>query len=246
MVLRVMGACVATIREKIFSQLITAILDGTLKAGLPFPTEAELCKKYDVSRTTVRAALKMLREASLLDSFQGSGNYVIGLPPGEFGRFTSHFQIGRLRDWFGIRRALESDWAYMAALDRSDAQMDQLRSIIARMERVVPDKPGSIVEYRRLDIDFHEAIAAVSGNRLASAMSRLISPMIMSPLPFDMELISVYPEEADKAMTRHRAILDAIARQDPIAAHTQMRDHIDEIMEVALESLRAAKIKASG
>ncbi|MCB1429325.1 MAG: FadR family transcriptional regulator [Nitratireductor sp.] len=236
----------ATIKEKIFAQLVSAILEGEMKAGTPFPTEAELCRRYDVSRTTVRGALRMLREAHLLDSFQGSGNYVIGLPPGEFGRFTSHFRVGRIRDWFAVRRALESDWAYLAARDRSEAQLGELRTILAAMERIVPDNPASIVKYRNLDIAFHAAIAAISGNGLATALSRLISPMIMSPLPFDMELVSAYPEEAERAMVRHRAIVEAISDRDAAGAHSQMRSHIDEIMEIALESIRAAKARASG
>ncbi|MEZ5871519.1 MAG: FCD domain-containing protein [Nitratireductor sp.] len=236
----------ATIRDKIYAELISSILGGNMQAGQPFPTEAELCERFQVSRTTVRAALKMLRKANLLDSFQGSGNYVIGLLPGEFGRFSGHFQKGRLQDWFAIRRALEADWAYAAALDRDDSQLKAMRTILSKMEALVPDNPLAIVEYRRLDIDLHTTISAVSGNRLADAMVRLVSPMIMSPLPYEMDLVSVYPGEAEKAMVRHRAIVEAIAERDAGAAHFQMREHVDEVFEVAKSAINASRLKNSG
>ncbi|MCP5405830.1 MAG: FadR family transcriptional regulator [Pseudomonadaceae bacterium] len=56
--------------------LQTMIGDGRLKAGDRLPTEAALCAKFGVSRTTLREAIQMLRSNGLLDVSPGRGSYV--------------------------------------------------------------------------------------------------------------------------------------------------------------------------
>lgn len=78
---------------------IAANLRADLAAGLHpvgsrFPTEHELCRRFSVSRHTVRAAMRELEELGLLERRQGSGSTVIALSPGS--AFTS--SIGSLAD----------------------------------------------------------------------------------------------------------------------------------------------------
>lgn len=54
----------------------TMIAEGRLRAGDRLPTEAQLCEQFDVSRTTLREAIQMLRSNGLLDVTPGRGSYV--------------------------------------------------------------------------------------------------------------------------------------------------------------------------
>ncbi|WP_168702482.1 GntR family transcriptional regulator [Gordonia paraffinivorans] len=56
------------------------ILSGLVEPGDYLPSEAELCRRYDVSRITVRAALAGLNEAGYIRSQQGRGSLVVGTP----------------------------------------------------------------------------------------------------------------------------------------------------------------------
>ncbi|MGB3712531.1 MAG: GntR family transcriptional regulator [Erythrobacter sp.] len=58
------------------AELREAILDGQFARGKQFPTETVLCKRYDVSRFTVREALRRLEAEGLIQRKRGSGTTV--------------------------------------------------------------------------------------------------------------------------------------------------------------------------
>ncbi|HEX5598117.1 MAG TPA: GntR family transcriptional regulator [Micromonosporaceae bacterium] len=62
------------VKDLILNELI---LNGAIAPGERLPTEAELCERYDVSRITVRAALRSLRDAGYIDVRQGLGSTVL-------------------------------------------------------------------------------------------------------------------------------------------------------------------------
>jgi DNA-binding GntR family transcriptional regulator len=57
-------------------ELTQAIRDGVYPVGSLLPTEPELCAKHDVSRHTLREAVRMMREMGLIRSRQGQGTRV--------------------------------------------------------------------------------------------------------------------------------------------------------------------------
>lgn len=65
--------------RKIYETLRNEILSGVYKPGQQFPTEHDIMARFDASRTTVRTALKLLQEESLIVSKQGSGTTVTSL-----------------------------------------------------------------------------------------------------------------------------------------------------------------------
>jgi GntR family transcriptional regulator len=67
-----------------------AIASGETAPAGALPTEAELCDRYDASRTTVRRALLELRDEGLVESRQGSGWTV---PPRHRGPQTPRYRV---------------------------------------------------------------------------------------------------------------------------------------------------------
>lgn len=62
---------------ELYSELRQAILHGEYHAGSFLPTENELVEKYNVSKTTVRHAVKLLRDNKLVEVKQGSGTRIL-------------------------------------------------------------------------------------------------------------------------------------------------------------------------
>ncbi len=68
-----------TIRyHEIAANLRSRVHSGELVSGRLLPSEAELSKKYKVSRVTVRRALELLRDEGIVDARQGFGWFVLG------------------------------------------------------------------------------------------------------------------------------------------------------------------------
>ncbi|SAI70913.1 GntR family transcriptional regulator [Bordetella ansorpii] len=63
--------------QRVVAVLREAILRGEFPIGSQLPTENELCERFDISRHTVRAALRELRAQNLVTSRRGSGTTVI-------------------------------------------------------------------------------------------------------------------------------------------------------------------------
>ncbi len=61
---------------QVAGELREAIIGGRYENGQPFPTETALCREYDVSRFTVREALKRLEMEGLISRRRGSGTTV--------------------------------------------------------------------------------------------------------------------------------------------------------------------------
>jgi len=67
--------------QVIAADLRAEIASGALAVGAMLPTEMEFCERYDVSRYTVRAALRQLRELGLVSMRRGSGTRVVSAAP---------------------------------------------------------------------------------------------------------------------------------------------------------------------
>lgn len=74
---RTMAAGASPLFKQIALALGDAIEAGSIAVGAMLPTEAELARRYSVSRHTVRDALSELRSLGLIESRQGKGSYVV-------------------------------------------------------------------------------------------------------------------------------------------------------------------------
>ena len=80
--------------ERIAQALEARIASGTVAVGDPLPTEAELCRKYGVSRYTAREALRTLRDAGLITRRPRAGTTVAATPA----RTTLALALGSAED----------------------------------------------------------------------------------------------------------------------------------------------------
>jgi GntR family transcriptional regulator len=65
---------------QVHERLSEQIKRGDYAPGGRLPSEGELCELFGVSRVTVREALRMLQRDRLIESIQGRGHFVLGVP----------------------------------------------------------------------------------------------------------------------------------------------------------------------
>jgi DNA-binding GntR family transcriptional regulator len=62
---------------QVYNYLIDNIKSGKLKEGTQIPNETELCSIFDVSRTTIREALRVLEDKSYISRSRGQGTFIL-------------------------------------------------------------------------------------------------------------------------------------------------------------------------
>ena len=131
---------------------------------------------------------------------------------------------------YEVRAALFGMAGRCAAERVSDAQLQELASLVAEMERAA--KVSDFDAYYPLNLAFHERILAASGNALLAAQySSLIKQLHLYRARSLVQGGGLHVSNQE-----HRAMLDAIAARDAELAH---RTHFDHVMR-SLDRLRAA------
>ncbi len=194
------------------------IVSGRWGVGTRLPSERRLADRFEVSRPVVREALRVLTERGLISVSAGRGSFVRQLRPVRGGNAELLVRGGQVtaRDLVVARTMLESEAAALAAANRTDEELGQMREILDRFDRsVVPEQAD-------LDLAFHEAIAVASHNPVIQVMFgsiRTLTHGIMLRSLVDRAVTGT-------AVPLHTVILDAIAEADPDRARHAMSEHI--------------------
>lgn len=204
------------------ADLILSLITGQgLVSGDRLPAERDLADRLGVSRPSLREALIALEVEGRVDIRMGSGVYVAGgvagvpadaaLVDGE-----GPFEILEAR---GI---IESAIAEEAARRVSQALIDRLDANLDAMAGLSHDGTLSI----KLDGEFHVSIAEGTGNPLLIHLTSETFNKRLTPLFTRLASHIEQPQSWRRALAEHRQIRDAIAANDPAAAHEAMRRHL--------------------
>lgn len=216
-------------KGELSTQIAKAIRDSIISGALPvderLPSEAELCEKFNVSRPTVREALKRLAAQNLIRTLRGAtgGAFVNRLSFEEAYRqqiTTSTLLLSMNEVSFKTaceaRYALERACVSLSA-ERRDA--DHLATMRAEIHR--QSQPGlSDERFCDSDVAFHRALVDGAGNpvlsyQLAGAVEA------MQPL---MNMITFTARDRARIIGLHTMIADAIEQRDPATADASLVD----------------------
>jgi GntR family transcriptional regulator, transcriptional repressor for pyruvate dehydrogenase complex len=200
---------------------------GQLVLGGRLPAERTLAEKLEVSRTSVREAIRILEAMGVVRAGVGSGpeagTVVIADPTAALGSAlrlhvaTSHLPVA---DIVQTRVLLES-WA--AARARADSPA--LAEAAALLEQM--DAGPDTEDFLALDVRFHLALAEAAGNAVVSAMMGSLREAIQS---YAGKLTANLPDweaTAVRLRAEHREILAAINNHDGGRAAELVAAHIE-------------------
>lgn len=207
------------------------IRSGSLAPGAQLPTEIELCAEYDVSRTVVREAVARLRSEGLVIPHQGRGMFVSdATAPRNFSIPDEALKtLPETIALLELRLSVEVEAAGLCAERRTDAEASGIGDLMEQVDAQHADPAAVQIHY---DYDFHLAIAKASRNEFMHGFLAYLRPMIV---PRHQLGYVVAPELKDRYYERihkeHRAIVDAIGRQDAEAARKAMRRHLNNSLD---------------
>lgn len=222
---------------QIADQIRGAIRSGRLAAGERLPAEHELAEEFQVSRGTVREAMKILSAAQLVEANRGAaGGTFIALPDPDAVAET----LGETIElWFqaGDTSAAEVDQARLwiergcmrvAAENRTEEDI----AAIAQALEAGSDRSIDTDLFLAYDLEFHIAISRAAHN---AVMDLAMTAIHLARPRTNTLLIAIL--EREPVLEQHRAILDAIRAGDPEAAERAFVAHMDYMMSVQREAL---------
>jgi DNA-binding FadR family transcriptional regulator len=215
--------------ESTIGLIRSQIESGAWKLGERIPKEAELADMLQVGRNTVREAIRVLSHANVLEVRQGDGTYVrSSVDPAETMRRVSRTS---LRDHFELRAILETEAARLAAIRRTDEDLDQLEQLLeARGDAPAPDKLADFVDR---DIAFHAAVAKAAHNTALAELYRYFSAAVR----FNTRAALTEQELPEPGAAAHAKIVEAIKRQDPERAAKAARAVVGPVITKLTELL---------
>jgi GntR family transcriptional regulator, transcriptional repressor for pyruvate dehydrogenase complex len=223
--------------EKVPHSLARAIVRDVVEAQLPPGTildpEAEMTVRYQVSRGSLREALRILEVLGFIAMKPGpkGGPMVLDADSSQFsGIATLYYQRfnATYEEILELRLTLERDAAYNAALRRTPDQIALLR---AHLDHAAAEDVGDDKNFQVTGQDFHTLIAAIAGNRVGS----LIIQSCYDVFDSRRDGYMYPPEQRAKVVRIHEQIAHAIIDGSPSVAHAMMNDHLQDYKTHASE-----------
>lgn len=206
------------------------IRQGLLSEGERLPTESELVRSYEVSRTVVREALSKLQAAGLVETRHGIGTFV--LPSRQYSSPTlSAHELNESVDVLAVlelRISLETETAGLAAQRRNDAQLQAIYQALQSLELHATQGHDTV----ELDLAFHLSIAKATGNPYFQDILQHFGTLLIPRNRIaSMHTPTRDPDYLRRVNREHEEIYAAIARQDADSARAAMRIHLTNSRE---------------
>jgi DNA-binding GntR family transcriptional regulator len=199
-----------TIADQIFAEIRKEIVEGRIPQGSKI-SEPELARRFGISRGPLREAMRQLESSSLVVRRANVGARVITL------------STEQLLEIYHVREALEGMAARLSAEHMTEAELVELRNLIARHEQQVELERGQAYFQREGDLDFHYCI--VRGSHNGRLQFLLCNDLYHLVRMYRCQFAMISPR-APAALREHARIVEAIEERDGELAEFLMRRHI--------------------
>lgn len=228
------------IYEEIVEQVRDLLSEGGLKPGDKLLSERELAERLQVSRASVREALRSLEMMGYIEIRTGEGTFVREASIEDFVKPLAMVLGLEKRAFFHVyevRRILETAAAALAANRATDDDLQSMEEALEMMENNLATAADPA------DSAFHYAVAEATHNPVLIKLMNTISDSVHQSVHMARSKLFENTENVAKLLEQHRAVLDAIRAKDPQLARQQMSTHLafaeDEMSkEIGLEKVK--------
>ena len=209
--------------KRVELKIIQLIAEGHLKIGDRLPPERELAEAMNVSRNTLRQAIKTLEHEGVLSSRPGSGTFITGNSVEEpqaqsaSGLFS---ELPKMTDIFQFRWALEPA---IAATCVSNANLADLKLVKKNLDlQAKAMDRGDTETWAQADLDYHLLLARISGNALFSTVMENLSHCVA----ICVDHSHLNPARMKLYYEGHLKIYEAVLDRNAAQAAFHMQEHL--------------------
>ncbi len=208
--------------ESVIAAVKEMIAEEGFKPDDKFYSENELTKKLQVSRSSVREALRMLEVTGQVSVKQGKGIFILDASGEQFKTFSTWLKNNEqsIKDNFEVRLIIEPKAAGRAAENSDVDDIEQMEKVCSQFARFNKDK--NIEEVIQCDRRFHRILAGATKNITLHVLMKSMT----AELPNGW-ISSLYtPGRIEKTIDEHGDILEAIKTRDKTGAENAMTRHL--------------------
>lgn len=221
----------------VVDQIKENFLSGEFKPGDKLPTERELASLFNVSRTSVREALRKLEIKGFIEIKQGSGIFIKALdfhiPNEEFTSPIRNAEKKLIYEMLELRRVLEVECAYLATQRATSEDLEQIRQSLEMMAHAKNDSALGL----EADLRFHFNIVRASNNSIFLQLMENLSEHMKDTIRVTRKYRLADPDRIQDTIDEHKEIYLAIATGEADRAKQLMEKHISQIRKEISESL---------
>ncbi len=230
------------VSQHIVDQIRNAIFEGRLKPGDKLPSERELVQRFEVSKATLREALRSLEVLGFLEIRKGvSGGAIVTEVDMTTARnsFTNFllFKNLSLKDLSEVRLLLEPYIAEKATLAITEDDLSGLDRLIKDSEYAI--KNDTAFESRKIEIEFHRIIASITGNPILMFILDFVENLLIDT----KEILKPGKEFSGKVLRAHKRIYKGLLDRNVKKVHEEMVRHIREVEKDLLAAHRERAIE---
>lgn len=222
----------SSLAEQVARRLLDLVRTRNLKPGDMLPPERELATLMQVSRPSVREAVRGLQILGVLKARQGSGIYVSSLEatdllgPLQLLMTLNPRNVGAL---YEARVLIDGELARMAALSLAETELARLRQMLEVQHGLTADPLG----FRVSDMEFHRTIGEASGNPVLERVSHSLYVLGMEY----RRIASETPGVLRQSLADHEAIVAAFAARDAERSAAAMHLHMRNVHRSTVEAM---------
>lgn len=222
--------------QVIVDQINEYFLNGKLKPGDKLPTERDLASRFNVSRTSVREALRKLEIKGIIEIKQGSGSFIKtseNLAVEEISSTIMNAEKKLIYEMLELRRMLEVECASLASQRATSEDLNRIREALEMMDHAKNDVELGL----QADLNFHISIVYASHNSIFLQLIKTLSGHMQDTIRATRRQIMANPKRNQDTINEHKEIYLAIATGDADQAAQLMEKHITQIRKELTESL---------
>jgi DNA-binding FadR family transcriptional regulator len=238
--------------EAIVEQIEKALESGDLRPGSRLPSERELMTQFEVSRSTVREALRVLESSGLIRSRPGDprGAEVLPFSAGSLRKPLLRLARGhgvRLGELIQFRMVLEGAANFLAARHATALQLTAMEAALDRMREAVADGHPA---FSAADVAFHQLVAEASGNTMILVCGDVIRDVALGLIEDKLERAPDPAALMRESLRQHTEVFEAIRRRDSaeagrlarVALHEYYASYVPEDEQAMLAALAEAEL----
>ncbi len=217
-----------SVASKIVVQIRDALFSGSLRPGDSLGSEKDLVQQFDVSRITVRDALRSLETMGIVEIRAGAGGGA-RIAAGNLERISDalaiQFKLTGVseQETVDAQIAIEGAAVVLAAARRTAADVAYLSELLDEAESFLDDP----VNFTESGHRFHLALIKASGNRVLTAQ---FSALRHAVWPKNSDRAK--PDNARRALAAHRELFEAVRDGQGDVAREMMCSHLEDIRKI--------------